>query len=692
MSRLAMLFSLLVSLPVFAGCSGNSSLSPLYSTVIAEGRAAVKEVMAETGAASISVALVDGDRVIWSEAFGDADRGAGRRATTDTLYGVCSISKMLATVAVMILVDQEDIALDEPVTKYIRNFTMPLDQRYRNITVRMLLNHSSGLPGYDRGQVTATPFPGYAAQMMEGMQYQRLMHEPGTISAYNNDGFTMVENLVKAVTGEDYPDFVRRKILAPLGMDSSQYQNIPLPAGSYARAYDGDALRPMYSLNVYASGGLFSTPEELSRLATMMINQGVYGSHRILSAKSIAAMAQDQRLGSFNPVPFEENRFGLGWDTIAQPGLAAVGATAWEKTGDLTGHYGTNIVVVPEEKLGVVVFGASGSHTTVFGSSHAVKISDRILLRALVERGRISEMPKPLPATPLPLTAVTTEEKSTYPGCYASSKGVCRLSYGADDSISVDVFSGDWTPEYRNFRLRSDGWYAADGDPVTALRLLTRSGHHYIALRQKGASDHYSVNIMLGQRLDDRPAISTDWQARLGERWLPVNQDLYIYFPIKNDEPSFRFSTITGLTGYLLGNKILRDMTPPSGDRLDGMFLTVPDGVRGLQDAAIETWYGQNWLRLGSNLYRPLTGIPILASGPTTVSIGSDGFAEWRQLPSSGRLSISGTTYWFLYGTDLKETASGTVSGTPLFSGSGAKYLLLYGTPGMAITLNLTAP
>ena len=90
-------------------------------------------------------------------------------------------------------------------------------------------------------------------------------------------------------------------------------------------------------------------------------------------------------------------------------------------------------------------------------------------------------------------------------------------------------------------------------------------------------------------------------------------------------------------------------------------------------------------------LYRPLSGIPLLASGPATVTIGSDGFAEWRRLPSSGTLSISGATYWFLYDADFKELASGTGSGTPSFSGAGAKYLVLFGTQGAAISLNLTA-
>ena len=672
---------------MLVGCSDSSSPANPYAATIAEGRAAVKEAMAETGATAISVALVEGDRVIWSEAFGTADQESGRSSTTATLFAACSVSKMLATVSAMILVDQGRISLDEPVTTYIKDFSMPLDPRYRDITVRMLLNHSSGLPGNDmRGAITADPFSGYAAQMMEGLKYQRLKHAPGTLSAYNNDGFTMVQNLVTAVTGEEYPDFVRRNILTPLGMNSSRYQTGPLPDDSYAKPYAEKTNLHLYFYNVYATGGLFTTPEELSRLASMFINKGMYGARRILSERSVALMAQDQRIGSFNPVPYDEYRFGLGWDTVAQPGLSAVGILSWQKTGDMNGYYGANMAVAPDEKLGVVVFGASNG----FDSSQAVKISERILLRALVERGRLAGMPKPLSTTPLPVQAVPPEEKSTFAGHYASGTTAYRLSFGTDDSLSVDEYQIDWTPKYRNFKLRSDGWYAADGDPITALRLLSRAGHHYFALRLQRGFGHYSITTMFGQRLDDKPDISAAWRARLDERWLPVNADPWLFLYLKGD-PGFQFRTITGLTGYLMGNKILRDMNPPSDDRLDGMFLTLPDGVRDLQDTGIETWNNQNWLRLGSYLYRPLSGIPLLASGTATVSIGSDEFAEWRKLPSSGTLSISGATYWFLYGADFTEIASGKGSGAPLLSGTGAKYLVVFGARGSTINLKLTA-
>jgi len=686
MFRLATWFCLFISFLLFNGCSTNSNAP--YSATIAEGRKAVEEIMTESGATSISVALVDGDKVIWSEAFGKTDRGAGRDATPNTLYSICSASKMFATVAVMMLVDQGDVALDEPITTYIKNFNMPLDSRYKDITVRMLLNHSSGLPGNDaRGAITSTPFPGYAAQMMDGLKYQRLKHDPGLLAAYNNDGFTMIENLVKAVTGENYQDFVRRRILAPLGMSTSRYQTVPLSDDSYAKVYRDTALLPLLTLNVYGSGGLYSTPEEASRLLMMLINKGVYASTRILKEKSIAAMGEDQTLGSFNPVPNESLRYGLGWDTMAQPGLAAVGVTAWQKTGDLNGYYGANIVMLPDEKLGVAVFGASNR----FSSGYAVKISERILLRALVERGRIAAMPQTLSSTSLPLATVPTEDKNVFPGFYSSPNIIYLLSYGdTDNSISLYSFDGSWTSKYRNFKLRSDGWYAADGDPVKALRPLTRAGHNYIAYREKSGAEHYSVTSLIGQQLSAKPVMSAIWQTRQNEKWLPVNEDSYMQFPGNATNPRFTFETITGLTGYLMGKSILCEMTPPADNRLDGMFFKLPLGGRDMQDAGIEIWNSQEWLRHGSYLYRPLSGVPLLAAGSTTVTIGSDGFAEWRKLPPTGTISINGTSAWLLYDGDLNQLAYGGTSGTPVLSGTGTKYLLIYGTSAARISLDLT--
>jgi hypothetical protein len=497
----------------------------------------------------------------------------------------------------------------------------------------------------------------------------------------------MVENLVQAVAGQDYPSFVRQNFLTPLGMTASRYMVQALPAGSYARSCRGTTLLPLYPINVYATGGLFSTPSDLARLALLHMDGGRYGSTRILSAASVAAMAQDQRLGSFDPVPCSLFAYGLGWDTVAYPGLAAVGVRVLQKGGDLEGFYGATLFVAPEERLAVVVLGASNH----FNSGAAAKIAERILLRALVDRGRISAMPAQLPATELPVQALAPGDRAAYAGFYTSGSATYRLSFGADDALTVDTFGTAWSPTYVNLKLRSDGWFAADGTPNSGVRLFTRQGRLYFALRAKYGYGHYRVESMYGQQVAVRPDLSAAWTARAADAWLPV-ADVSADLLQSAADPSFRFKMVEGLGGYLLGDSLFGDASPVQASRLDGMFLTLPDGVRDLKDASTETWNGETWLRLGAGLFRPLSTVPALPAGASTVTIGTDGFTEWRQLPASGQVSIAGAACWSLHGPDLSQLAVGTQDATQAFTGTGPKWLALFGARGAAITLQVTAP
>ena len=658
-----------------------------HAAAIREGRAAVREAMASTRATAVSVALVDDGRLVWSEGFGLSDLDARHPATGGTLYGIASVSKTLAAAAVMRLVDEGRVSLDEPIAAYIPAFDMPRDPRHRDITVRMLLSHASGLPGNDPvGAITLEPFPGYSAQVMASLRGQRLKHDPGRINAYNNDGFTMVENLVQAVSGQSYPDFVRQELLVPLGMDASRYQVEALPEGSWARPYTGETLLPFPYFNVYATGGLFSSAEDMARLAAMLMRQGRREGRQILSERTVADMGRNQRLGTFDPVPCALFAYGLGWDTVAHPGLAAAGVRAWQKGGDMEDYYGATLVVAPEERLGVVVLGASNG----FSSTVANTIAERILLTELVARGRIPAMPAKLTGTPLPVKPLAAEDRETYPGFYASNSVTCRVSFAADDSLTVETFKDGWTPAYSGLKLRSDGWFAADADPLSAFRLFRRSGRSYLAIRAKYGYGHYTIQMLYGEQLDPVSALSAAWQTRRDERWMPVNSDAADFLQSAKD-PSLRFAEPPGLEGYLLGEVLFRNFPDPSEDRLDGMFLFLPDGVRDLQDASVETRQDQTWLRLGTRLYRPCSSLPELPLGGSMVTIGSEGFLEWRRLPPSGRVTLAGCTAWSLHGEDLAQLAVGRGEGTRSFGGSGAKYLALFGRPGAAVTVILAA-
>lgn len=130
------------------------------------------------------------------------------------LYGIGSSSKIYTTVAVMQLAEDGKLSLDAPVTRYLKDFKMA-DSRYKDITVRMLLNHSSGLMGstLDSALLFDDSDPSSTDLLLERLASQRLKADPGAYSVYCNDGFTLAELVVEAVSGMDFMDYVDRYIL-----------------------------------------------------------------------------------------------------------------------------------------------------------------------------------------------------------------------------------------------------------------------------------------------------------------------------------------------------------------------------------------------------------------------------------------------------------------------------------------------
>ncbi|MEI6309321.1 MAG: serine hydrolase domain-containing protein [bacterium] len=683
------LFLLLPAL-LLAGCAG-STFSPstqrTYSATIAEGRIAIQKALEETGGASMSVALVDGEQVVWSEAFGIAQKSTGKAATTETLYCIGSVSKMLATISVMKLVEQGKVKLDDPLVKYLPDFSM-LSPECRDITVRMLINHSSGFGGSDyRNGFLSAPYSGYAEQVQAALKGERLKHEPGYLNVYCNDGFTMVEILVKALTGQSYPEFVRQEILAPLGMNNSRYalKTEDLLPGSYAESYIGGQLVTPEFISIYASGGLYSTPSEMGRLAMMLMNGGALGATRILSPTSVAQMGVDQTIGAFNPLPSEFTRYGLGWDTVTEPGMKAVGIKGWYKNGG-TLAYTAEFHVLPEERLAVIVL------TDHSGGAQALSIAEQILLHALVERGSLTVMPAPLTPALLPEVTPSQTDEEAISGLYAANLMVRRVSFSADHSLSIEVGAdGAWSPGVKDLKLRTDGWYTSNDKPTLSYSSVIGDGRRYLAGRTTYGYGHYSIAILSSEKLYAKPRVTAAWQARAGKTYLAANVSMYDWIFMLNDtDPRFTLKTMPDLPGYLFTHGM--DVVDASADdALARMFLLIPQaGGRDLNDIAVVARGGEEWLRQGSAMFRPLAGVPSLVPGPSTATIGSEGFNEWRTLPATGTLSISGDDEWRLYDANFKQIASGPGSGSAVLPGSGAAaYLMLFGSPGATISLNL---
>src|SRR5690606_15392749 len=144
-------------------------------------------------AASATVAIMDGGEVVYAEGFGMADRERGIPATPETRFNIGSVSKVVAATAIMPPVDAGSVDLAAPATRYLPGFTMA-DPRYEDITVRMLLSHTSGLNGtLYTGSFGYAYNPHVHEELLEALSLAHLRHAPGAMAVYTNDGFTLAE-------------------------------------------------------------------------------------------------------------------------------------------------------------------------------------------------------------------------------------------------------------------------------------------------------------------------------------------------------------------------------------------------------------------------------------------------------------------------------------------------------------------
>lgn len=667
--------------------------APYPDTIAALRAEILKELTGnEDKTTAISMALVDDERILWAEAFGSIDRPRGVAPTTETLFCAASCSKVVAAIAAMILVDRGTLELDAPLVRYMPDYRMADDAPWHDITVRMLLNHSSGLPGVHFPNVlTVMPVSGYAAQVRDMLATERLKHMPGEMAAYGSDGFMLIEPLVSAVTGQPYTGFVEREILEPLGMSHTRFTLSPSPPGSFAPTLDeAGSPEPQQYANIYSSG-LFSTPSDLGRLSMMFMNGGRLGKRRILSEAAVTEMCKDQTVDlPFNPITDHHVHFGLGWDGVNQGGLAAVGVVGLHKAGDAD-HYHSYFIVAPDERLAAAVM---VTNRLGFGSC-AIPLAERILLHALAERGSIAHVPAPPePAAP-PAIPASVDELAAITGIYASSYGLQRLDVCADQTLTLSEFIADqWRPTLEGLRLRQDGRFVADGNPCKSYRGFVAAGRRYLAVRIPWGMGHYDMELPVGHELSPAPPLSARWQSRIGKRWLAANEPYSSFLALGRQPPLITLAQVRGLEGYLAvslrmaGFDLMQTVDPRESDHVARMCLRIPiDNGWGLSDLVIEERDGEEWLIWYGTRYRPLETVPILEPGQGTVTIGPEVLGVWFRWPAASLLNLTGAWSWYLYdaGFCLKDWGMGekTVVGAV----NDGAYLLLYGAPNTAITL-----
>ena len=262
----------------------------------------IEERLKALGVPTVSVAVINDGRIEWAKAYGVADVASARPATTATLFQAASMSKPVASMGALRLVQEGKLALDEPVNAKLRSWAVPANSftTSRAVTLRGIMTHSAGLtvhgfPGYARDAAVPTVVQILNGEKPANTAAVRVDIEPGTRWRYSGGGMTVMQLLMSDVTGEPFPALMRRLVLDPIGMTASTYEQ-PLPAKRAAEAATAyrRAGRPVegryHTYPEMAAAGLWTTPTDLARWIIEVQQSFAGRSNRVLSREMTAAM------------------------------------------------------------------------------------------------------------------------------------------------------------------------------------------------------------------------------------------------------------------------------------------------------------------------------------------------------------------------------------------------------------------
>ena len=177
--------------------------------------AVAAEVLAAGPHAGLTIAVSRGGKAVFAKGYGEADLRRHVAATADTVYPICSISKNFAAAAVVRLAEEGRLDLDAPVTRYFAKDPLP----GRRVSVRRLLNHTSGAGSYDEGpEWDAVAGKAQSRDAMLARIVAAQHGEPGKKWGYSNSAFYLAGMIVEKVTGKGYWDYLETAFIRPLGM------------------------------------------------------------------------------------------------------------------------------------------------------------------------------------------------------------------------------------------------------------------------------------------------------------------------------------------------------------------------------------------------------------------------------------------------------------------------------------------
>ena len=341
----------------------------------------VGAAMQELHLAGSSLAVVDHGRVALLRGYGLADVEHRVPVTADTVFEIGSITKQFTATAVLMLVEEGKVALDDPIAKHLPGVPQP----WSGITVRHLLNHSSGIQNY----LTVSGLPDLTRlthDQIAAVFFDRLPLEfqPGETWSYSNSGYLLLGNVIEKASGRSYWDFLRERIFLPLGMTATRSTDPAAIIPNRARGYEWSRgrleRRPALTDSAYGAGAIVSSARDMARWDLAL------RARRFLRPASYHEMWTPLRLagGAWAPL-----NYGFGWTIDTWRGRRVIGHSGG------TPGFSSVIDRFPDDDLTVILL-----------TNHGDRVIDQIaidvagLLRpALARAGREADPEPELTAT-----------------------------------------------------------------------------------------------------------------------------------------------------------------------------------------------------------------------------------------------------------------------------------------------------
>jgi CubicO group peptidase (beta-lactamase class C family)/D-alanyl-D-alanine dipeptidase len=331
-----------------------------YKDAVAALTKLIEHEVADKKLPALSVALVDNQKVVWAAGFGFQDRDKKTPATAETVYRVGSVSKLFTDVAIMQLVEEGKLDLDAPVAKYVPTFKPVYKKGEKEITLRMLMAHRSGLIRESPAGNYFDPAEPSLEKSIASLNGIPLVYAPGERMKYSNAAIGLVGLALQKSQGTLYGAYVQDSVLGPLGMKQSSFLPMPAVKKNLADAimwtYHGREFpAPTFELGVAPAGCMYSTVLDLAKFQSCLFAGGKLGDKQLLKPETIEKMFTPQ----FAKAEGDARGFGIGFIIGNLDGKKRVGH------GGAIYGFSTEFAILPSEKLGVIVVSARDSSNAV---------------------------------------------------------------------------------------------------------------------------------------------------------------------------------------------------------------------------------------------------------------------------------------------------------------------------------------